>query len=463
MSVLLDPQVWAERQFEECRLGNKLRVRRLIKVAATVAANPSASFPQQIKVWGDLKGAYRLFDAEGVTFEEVAKPHWKQTRQRGPGRYLVIGDTTELDFGIRRKQHLPGLYPTGNGGGYGFLLHSGLMVEADSEEIIGLSGQVIHYRKPARKGENTTQRLKRQRESEIWGKVIDLTGPPPAEGQFIHVLDRGADNFEVYCHCQQQRADWVVRVTQRQRKILTPTAETMPLADYLAALPVAGGYKLHLRARPQHPARTASLEVRFGAVKVPPPKHQSPYLKTLKPSPISMWVVWVRETRPPKGVKPLEWVLYHSQPIESFDDAWCVIEYYEKRPLIEEWHKAVKTGCRVENRQLKESQRLEPMVALMSVEAVRLLQLKTVAQKDPERPASDVAPREYITMLIAARGLRRTELTAYEFYRELAKLGGFLGRRSDGEPGWITIWRGWETLYLYVQGAKLHKKLNQYG
>lgn len=458
MEFVLDPQAWAEKQFGECQLGNRLRVPRLTKMATQIAANPSASFPKQMDMWSDLKAAYRLFAAEGVTFEAIVEPHWRQTRQRPPGRYLVLGDTTELDFGIRRKEHLPGLHSLGNGTGYGFLLHSGLMVEADSEEIVGLTGQVIHYRKAAPQKENTAQRLKRERESEIWGQVIDQTGPPPKDAQFIHVLDRGADNFEVYCHCRQQRADWVVRVNQRQRRIQNPAGETQSLNEYLATLPWGGTYKLSLRARPQHAARTASLEVRFGPLRVLPPKHHSHYLDELKPDAIPMGVVWVREVQAPKGVSPLEWVLYHSWPIERFDEARQVIGFYEKRPLIDEWHKALKTGCQAEQRQLKQKDRLEPMVGLMSVQAVRLLQLKRVAQTEPERRATDVVPREYVETLAAARRLDHKELTAYEFYREMAKLGGFLGRRRDGEPGWVTLWRGWETLHLLVQGAQLAAK-----
>src|SRR5208283_2136037 len=113
----------------------------------------------------------------------------------------------------------------------------------------------------------------------------------------------------------------------------------------------------------------------------------------------------------------------------------------------EEWHKALKTGCRVECRQLKRKERLERITGLLSVVAVRLLQLKSAARTAPDRPAGQVIPWHWITMLIAARkGLKNmtaATMTIREFYRELAKLGGFLGRKSDGEPGWITIWRGW--------------------
>ena len=172
-----------------------------------------------------------------------------------------------------------------------------------------------------------------------------------------------------------------------------------------------------------------------------------------------MWVVHVVEVDPPQGVEPVEWILLTSLPVENFEDAWRILSYYEKRWLIEEWHKALKTGCRVECRQLHRKERLERITGLLSVVAVRLLQLKSAARTTPDRPASQVVPWYWIHMLIAARKrLKNTtaaNMTIREFYRELAKLGGFLGRKSDGEPGWITIWRGWQKLYTLVRGAEI--------
>jgi hypothetical protein len=410
-----------------------------------------------------------------VDFEAIAGPHWEQTRRQHTGTYLVLNDTTELDFGIRRA--IRGMGQTGNGGGWGFLLHSALLVGAEGEEIIGLAAQKIRYRRPTPKKENTAQRLKRDRESELWGQVIDRVGPPAEAVHWVHVMDRGADNFEVYCHCREQNSDWVVRVTQQQRNAIIPDGTTMPLSEYLQTLPLAGGYDLQLRARPAQPkcghkparkaqpARTATLEVHFGALEMPFPKQKSPYLKRLSPVPIAMWMVHAVEVDAPKDVEPVEWILLTSLPVTSFDDAWRISGYYEKRWLIEEYHKALKTGCRVECRQLKSKEGLERITALLSVVAVRLLQLKSAARTNPARPARNVVPLHWVNMLLAAR--KRLKLTVTmtigEFYRELAKLGGFLGRKSDGEPGWITLWRGWQKLYLLVRGAELAQAAKKCG
>jgi hypothetical protein len=149
--------------------------------------------------------------------------------------------------------------------------------------------------------------------------------------------------------------------------------------------------------------------------------------------------------------------LYTTLPVKSFADAWQVIEYYERRWLIEEWHKALKTGCRVTERQLRSKQGLEALTGLLSVVAVRLLQLKAAARAEPNRLARELIPRRWIVMLAAARKRPHaiSTTTVGEFYRDLAKLGGFLGRKSDGDPGWITIWRGWQKLHLLIHGADL--------
>jgi len=453
--LILDTNTWAQQQFSDCQLGDERRTRRLVRLAEQVVSHPSGGFPEQTETWADLKAAYRLLDRAEVTFQSVGEVHWEQTRRRSAGRYLVLGDTTELDFGFHRD--IPDLGPTGNGGGWGFLLHSGLLVAAEGEEIFGLAGQRIHYRKPAPHKENTTQRLERDRESKVWGEVIDAVGRPSEDVELVHVLDRGADNFEVYCHCLEQGTDWVVRVTQKNRNILTPDDRRMPLKAYLTTLPLSGTYELSLRARPGQAARTAKLQVRYGALRVPPPAHQSPYVKGINPRPIEMYVVHVREVDAPAGVEPIEWILLTSLVVEDFEDAWLVIGYYEKRWLIEEWHKALKTGCRVTERQLKTKHRLEAMVGLLSVVGVRLLQLKSAARAEPHRPARRMIPPRWITLLKAARKHLTPvkSLTVGEFYRELAKLGGFIGRKSDGVPGWITIWRGWQKLYLMVRGAEL--------
>ena len=194
--------------------------------------------------------------------------------------------------------------------------------------------------------------------------------------------------------------------------------------------------------------------VRFAAMTMPVPWNKSRYVRQVAATPVPMWLVVVAEVDCPRGVKPIEWVLYTSLPVPNLEEAMRVISFYEKRWLVEEYFKALKSGCRVTGRQLKTKERLEAMVGLQSVVAVRLLQLKAHARTEPDRPAEEAVPPRYVSLLKIARGLNRaTTLTVGRFYLELAKLGGFLGRRHDGDPGWITIWCGWDRLQLMMRGA----------
>jgi hypothetical protein len=454
---LIDPAAWASAQFATARLGHRGRTARLVTLAEQLARDPSSSLPRQTQTWGDLKAAYRLLDRPEATFRAVAAPHRQLTHEQAErGRFLIVDDTTEVDYGATRQA--VGLGPVGRGTGHGFLIHSALVVAPDDEWVVGLAGQVLFHRRPAPKGETLTQKQRRDRESAVWGQLIEQVGPPPATAQWVHVMDRGADDFEVYCRARRVGADWIGRVKSRNRRVRDQTGHEGPLSDALVAAPAAGGYTLALRARPGQPARRARLEVAFAPVTALVPRHAAASLKALAPQPIAQWVVWAHEVTPPPGVKePIDWVLLTSLPVQDLRGAMEVISYYEKRWLIEEWHKALKTGCQVERRQLHTSHRLEALTAVLSVVAVRLLQMKEVGRREPDRAAGELVPAHYVALVHGARrGRGRPEdWTIRDFLRGLAGLGGFLGRRSDGEPGWITIWRGWDALHWMLRGAQL--------
>jgi hypothetical protein len=379
-----------------------------------------------------------------ITFEAITKPHYEQTRAESKGPCLLLNDTTEIDYGY--ESLVEGLGPVGNGS-KGFLLHSALSVRGDGE-VIGLAGQTIRHRKAAPKKESRTDRLKRDRESLLWGQVIDQVGPPPEGDQWINVCDRGADNFEVYCKMVLNRHDWVVRAKAMRRTVIAGN-KAIFLSRAIEQAPAIDGYTLTYRSK-SHGTRDAQMGVRYTSVTMAAPKLKSPWLKQQGITLIEMYVVEAFEINPPKGVEPLRWVLLTSLPVKRLEDAWRVIEYYEKRWIIEEYHKALKTGCRVEERQYRTSDRLEAVTGILSVTAVRLLQLRSAAKKTPSRPAHQIIPPIWITALKALRPTATIE-TVHQFYRQLAGLGGHLLRKSDGEPGWITMWRGFTTLNIAIQ------------
>lgn len=451
-ALSLEIAQWAEQQFGTCELGDRRRTKRMVKLASQAAAKPDAATPQQTERWADCKAAYRLFDGEDVTFDAVIAPHCAQARAVGPGTYLVINDTTEICFGYDRD--LPGVGRVGNAaGGRGFYLHTALIASADGPELAGLAAQELYARplSKVKRVDSTRRKQLQTRETDMWGRTIDRVGPAPVGARFIHVCDRGADNFDVYCHLLEQRAGWVIRAAQLKRLL----HDGRSLDETLAKQAAGGSYELTVRANQDQPARTALMEVRAAAIIVPRPRSGvSRYARERGVTEIAMHAVEVREVSPPRGVKPLRWVLLTSEPVRTFNDAWRIIEHYERRPLVEEYHKCLKTGCRVEARQSRTGDRLAPVIGLLSVLAVRLLQLKTAARTDPEQPAEGVVPATWLAALPLVLKSRQPIRSVRDFFRALASLGGFLARTGDGEPGWQTVWGGLQTLLLCLRGAE---------
>lgn len=460
VAMVLDPQTWAEREFGECNLGDLRRTKRLIKLAVQATSRPDNSTPDQTETWADLKAAYRLFDSENVSFQAIIEPHCRHTREAcAPGDVkLILNDTTELDYTSLRKA--TGLGPIGNGRGRGFFVHSGLMVDAAAGRIDGMAGQQIFYRRTGKKPAKNTRRRSVERESAVWGELIDSIGSPPPGVKWIHVCDRGADDYEVFLRAVSWGCGFVIRAGRLNRHVKIPAGATLSLQMFLDQLPSAGEYELKVPGSPQQPQRTARLAIRFGELLLPAPKVITPWISEHGAGdPLRSWVVELREISPPQGCQPIRWVLYTSEPVCDGASARQVIGYYERRPIIEDYHKCYKTGCKVESRQYQTAERLERVAGLLSVVAVRMMQLRTAACETPDRPATDIAPQAWVAMLCAVRKLPASQpMTIRTFVRQLAGLGGHMLRKGDGEPGWITLWRGYEKLQLMLRGADTRKR-----
>lgn len=445
---------WIEQQFRNCDFGDKRRTERLRNVAEQMLDAPEKSLPQQNTDWADLKAAYRLFDNPNVTFEGVAQPHWTQTRQTKPGRYLLISDTTDIDHFSHKAT--TGLGMLGGGIGRGMQLHNCLMYDCDQKQIRGAAGALLLYRKFSPEKETRMQRLARRRESEIWGDLVDQVGEAPQGSKWIHVFDRGGDSFEAMCHIRLVGCDWVIRASKLNRNVTTQDKRRVSLKDAIEHAKLLGSYELSLRSRPGVAARTAKIEVSAMTVIYEQPKHSSKWVKQQGIKQLESNVVVVQESDAPEGVTPIRWVLLASCPVKTFADAWQVIEDYENRWLVEEYHKVLKTGCGLEVHALRTAERLERLTALISVIGIRLFQLKLIGRNQPDAKAATHVPASWLRCLKLARPrLKLTGMTVYTFFREVAKLGGFLGRASDGEPGWQTVWRGYRKLQSLLDGIRL--------
>jgi hypothetical protein len=449
--------VWAQREFGSADLGDARRTKRLVQTAAALVERPQGTLPGTFSSWAELKAAYRLFANEDATYEKIIRPHWEHTRQdcREAGEYLLIEDSTLLDF----TGHVggEGLGRIGNDWGLGLNLHTTLALrvegwnEAQEPEVtaMGVFGQRCWSRQdpPKRGREKKLQRLQRARESERWATVLRDSGGRPAGAQWTYVADRESDIYEVFQKCQQAGADFDIRASQPRAL----QGEGQSVFQAVARSPSIGKYSVDLRARPGQAARTASLEVRVTTVTLRPPQRPGG-----RSDPLRVNVVEAREPKAPKGCEAIHWVLLTSWTVETFEQALRAIKAYSQRWLIEEYHKALKTGVHMERSQLSTAKRIEALLGVLAVVAVRLLQSKLLATSKPDEAVRpDQIRSEAVDILEARFGKPKRGWTQRALFESIARVGGFLGRKGDGSPGWLTIWRGWQHLALMAEGYGL--------
>jgi hypothetical protein len=282
------------------------------------------------------------------------------------------------------------------------------------------------------------------------------------------VADREADIWETLGRCQDNRWDFIVRANQ-PRALADQDGSVF---EAVAAAPVAARFTIKVRSRPQrvtrdkktgkpkrvrkaHGPRTVELEVRTCTVRLRAPQRSGGGPAESR----TVNLVDAREVNAAPGDDPIHWVLLTSWPCGTEEEVMRVVKAYTRRWLIEEYHKALKTGTGVEDSQLEAAQRIEALLAILAVTAVRLLNRKLLATTRPDEPV-DVKEvgDEAIRILQAVYGRPEDGWTNRNVLRAIAKLGGFIGRKSDGEPGWITIWRGWQRLMPMVQGFNLARR-----
>jgi len=457
MSTLLAAAQWAQNEFGFAELGDVRRSKRLVNIATHLADRAGGTLPQAFPDWAELKGAYRFFGQRGVSFERVIAPHVERTRRacREPGEYLIIEDTTLLDYSEHPATQ--DLGSIGDGSGRGFEVHSALAVRVEAWTlehrpegvVVGLFGQQCRTPRRPPRGEKRRQTLSRPRKSQSWAAAFKSAGAPPQSSRWIYAADRESDFYEPMQICQQHGVDFVIRGAVDRRL----TEGTGHLSDALAQASILGECVVEVRARRGQPARTAIVQVRSVRVDLDGPWRPKGWQPPLR----EVTVVEVKEVHAGAGIKkPLHWILLSSLPAGKLVEAQRVIGYYTARWWVEEYHKALKTGTAVEQSQLERGYRLESLIAVLAVVAVRLLNTKMLARSRPESfEAAQSCGGELLALLEKKLGKPKDGWTNCKLIIGIARLGGFLGRKHDGMPGWQTIWRGWQRLIWMCEAVNL--------
>lgn len=438
---------WSEAELAGAEFGDQRLKKRLIKIATEVFKQPLASINQACEDWADAKAAYRFFDNQKVTGAEVLSPHSLRTSERMKGYEVVLSvqDTTEIDY-----SHHPattGLGPIGNHGqkAMGLLLHTSLVFTVEGLPLGVLAHDV--WARPLERRETAKRQVPiAEKESYKWIRGLEQTVERSPENVTVVTMgDRESDIFEFLLRAEQLGAKYVIRAAQDR----CLDQETRRLWAAVENQAMAGEIEIEIARRANQARRTAILEVRFAKVTIKPPQRLTE-LRSEGWKPLCVWAVLVKEQHPPAGVESIEWMLLTNVVVTNFVEAVERVSWYQVRFSIEVYHKVLKSGCQVEAARLGTADRLKKHLAVMSVIAWRLFWMTFLNRVSAETECT-MFLAEHEWQALYCRIHKRKNLpekvpTVREAVRWIAKLGGFLGRTGDKEPGVTTVWRGWQRL-----------------
>jgi Transposase DNA-binding/Transposase Tn5 dimerisation domain len=446
MSSQADDTNWAVSEFADADLGDLRRTKRLVELAGVLAQHPTAAFPEACGDGAMLKAAYRFFANDAIEPQDFLASHIEATYSRLHQVPLVLAvqDTTEVDW----TSHLAtqGLGPLGHTACQGLLVHSTLAFTPERVPL-GLLAQHVWARDPDDVGKRTRRKQLpiSQKESQKWLTSLEAVGSAHdgcPKTRFVSVGDREADVYDLLAAERPEgvelviRASWDRAVSAPERYVWA-TVEAQPVVEHLL---------LQVPRRGPHPGRDATLSLRFCPLTLRPPRHrQSEGLPA-----VALWAVQVREVEPPDGVEPIEWLLLTTVAVHTVADAIERVEWYACRWGIEVWHRILKSGCRIEARQLATGERLQRCLTLYSVIAWRVFYATMLARAVPEMPCSVLLEIEEWQALYCAIHHCPTPPESPpslgQAVRWIAQLGGFVGRRRRDQPGAETLWRGFQHL-----------------
>lgn len=465
---------WSETELCGVDLGDRRLNRRLIRTMGHLAKSPSVSLPRALPRWADLKGCYRLLSSERVTPMKIRLPHQASTvaRCRGHQTIIVAQDITSIDFTTRKS--VEGLGYLDQPFLRGILLQTALAISLDGTPLGILEQQSwirpfegLVKRTKTQKSRNNRARPIAEKQTQRWLDVQASVYQQLSQTttSLIVVADREADFYEFFALPRPPSMEVVVRSTHNRKLAIEPTSSHRTMQDALAAAPVLGTHTIEVARRPNRPARTAQLEIRVVELNLARPVRFS--VDSTAPATVSIRVVQAVEIDPPVDVPAIKWVLLTSLAVTSLEMATDVLEYYSRRWLVERFHYTLKSGCAIEDLQLESRQSLDNAIAMLSIIAWRLMYLLYEARSDPDRTAAEEfnAKQMAVLLMVATRqqptkeyrtNRARTrspvlQLSLHEAMIVIARMGGFLARAGDGEPGIKTLWRGLKELNIMVQ------------
>jgi len=439
---------WAEEEFGKADLGDRRLSKRLVSLARDFYSNPQANVAQACGSRAKSKAAYRFFDHPDTTMDRVLAQHYEATVARSSHESVVLAaqDTTTLNYTAHPATEDLGPIGYRLDKGVGLILHETLAFNVQGTPL-GLLDVQCWARDPADFGKKKRRRKLsiEQKESKKWlvsfRKVAEAQRRCP-KTTWVSVGDREADIYELFELACKDGSGARLLVRASQDRILAQ--EQGHLWEKVNEQPICGIHEVRVPRRGSRAARVARLAVRFAAVTLRPPQNKS------KLGDLSIWAVLAREVEAPGNVEPIEWMLLTSSEVSGFDDAIERLSWYAVRWGIEVYHRTLKSGCKIEQRQLGSADRIETCLAIDMVVAWRIFHLCKLGRETPDIPCTVYFEEAEWKALSAYKTQNPVPPlqppTLREAMRMVATLGGFLGRKCDGNPGTKSLWIGLQRL-----------------
>jgi hypothetical protein len=449
---------WALAEFGAAELGDARRRARLVELAHQLAERPEASLPQALADRAALKAAYRFFDNADIAHEKILAAHVASSLERLKGHAVILAvqDTTFIDYSGHAET--TGLGPLHAKGGWGMLCH-GTLAFTPERLPLGVLGLRLWARDPQQPQRRITRRKRAIEDKESYKWIDSVRAVAALKAQlpdtrWVSVADRESDVYEFFTAARAADIDVLTRVAWN-RNVQGPAEQ---LFAQLAAAPVVAHKQLALPARGKRKARTAKLKIRACPLTLSAPLNGSG--RGLQP--LALWGVWAYEPQPPAGVEPLDWKLLTTVPVASAAEALQCLDWYAARWGIEQWHRVLKSGCRIEQRQLASFERLKRLLTVYAVIAWRILYATMLARLVPDMACTAILNDDEWQALYCR--IHQSPIPPpippplKQAVRWIAQLGGFIGRVSDGEPGSQTLWKGFQELIPMTEMYRIMKQ-----
>lgn len=462
----------AKSEFEGACLPDGRLNQRLETLVELAAVDPAASIPQMTGTEAEREAAYRFLSNERVQFEAVLEPHLRRTADRAEdaGAILAIHDTSTFKLAGSRGNELGYI----NTGARGFFLHTTIAADnSDHRECLGVLMATTRFRKSLRKTKAKSMSgaqcaaLEDRESSRWWEHVEAVEASLAGRCEIIHVADSEADNYALLSKMINGTHRFVTRMARNRRARIDEgpwslVSDLAGAAEHVAEREVPLSHRGKQRppgALKKFPPREARIaKLHFAAM--PLQLKRPPYLDNSYPAALEVNVVRVYEVDAPAGTEAVEWFLFTTEPTRNKDQVLAVVDIYRRRWLIEEFFRAVKTGCAYEQRQLEGRHAWLIALAITLPLAWRLLQLRQLARSTPDAPATTVLTKTEIDVLQHLLPKKFSSgPTLLEAMRAIAEIGGHV--KSNGEPGWLVLHRGLSKLQSLAEGVELAGQMHR--